>query len=272
MRIRRVDPRLHEFGDALRDALHLAVDSVEPGADGLDQIRAKIGGRQAARRRVRRPGAAAPGSGRPWWRGLLPPPGWLAASVGAAAERFRPDPNRAGWFGWLRPAAAIATGLFVVTAASWAVAALPAAVTPSSNPRTLSSSTRAPKHHRTATSSFPSSSGVGGSLPGPGGQPAPSATPSCTTNPASPSGSPTGTPTTSSGSPSPSGSPTTTPSTTPSSASPSAGQTTPKQDGLEDDGGPPPSATPAPSVSPTPSGPGSPTPSSSPSQPTPCAS
>lgn len=46
-------PGRGDLDQALRSALHLAVDSVEPGTDGLDQIQAKIAARQAARSRLR---------------------------------------------------------------------------------------------------------------------------------------------------------------------------------------------------------------------------
>ena len=112
---------------ALRTALFAAAESVEPGDDGLARIRAKIVEGQTGQARWRFGVRAA---GEPWWRSLLPPRGWLPAVIAAVADRFRPDPNRAGWFGWLRPAAAVGTGLFVVTAASWAVAAFPAVIAP----------------------------------------------------------------------------------------------------------------------------------------------
>src|SRR6266699_3347996 len=35
-------------------------------------------------------------------------------AYGAVAERFRPGRRGAGWIGWMRPAAALATGLLVV--------------------------------------------------------------------------------------------------------------------------------------------------------------
>src|SRR5215469_8498597 len=109
---RRVDPRQHEYNRALRTALHRAADSVEPSAGGLDQIRAKIAAKEAVRRKLGWWSVAASRSGKSWWHVLIPPRGWFPAMVDTAAERFRPDPNRTGWFGWLRPAAAVVTGLF----------------------------------------------------------------------------------------------------------------------------------------------------------------
>ncbi len=116
---RRPDPR-HQAGleHALKHALRLAVDSVEPGADGLDRIRTKI----AARPHVRAGWqttylAGLIGVLSTVWRFGEPAVIWLRYWTGAVAERFRPDLGRVGWLGWLRPAAAAATGLLVVTGA-----------------------------------------------------------------------------------------------------------------------------------------------------------
>ena len=147
----RVDPRQHEYHSALRSALHMAVDSLEPGAEGLDQIRAKIAAKQSVRRRFGWWPAAALADDRSWWRVLLPPRAWLSVVVGAVTERFRPDPNRAGWFGLLRPAAAVTTGLFVVTAASWAVAALPSAINPPESTKVFHTTSPAHKNRPSAT-------------------------------------------------------------------------------------------------------------------------
>ena len=55
----RIPAQWHEFAEFVRRALHEAVDDIEPRADGLDPIRAKIPAwsglrdRQAARRRRR---------------------------------------------------------------------------------------------------------------------------------------------------------------------------------------------------------------------------
>src|SRR5215469_13876024 len=225
MSSRRVDdPRQHEFDSALRNALHTAMESVEPGADGLDQIRTKIAARRSARRKLAWRTAAAQNAHGSWWRSFVPARDWLPAVVGAVVERFRPDPNRAGWFGWLRPAAAVTTGLFVLTAASWAAAALPGVINPHGS-TTMSSSSPKPLHHRTSASVLPNSSGsgiAGATQPG-HGSPNPSSTATCTSGATSPNGSPT-----SSGSPSQTGSPTPSGSTSPStSPSTSASQTTP---------------------------------------------
>lgn len=237
MRRRRVDSHPHEFDGALRGALHMAVDSLEPGADGIDQIRAKIAARQAAHRGLGWLSTAARGTGRSWWRALLPPRGWFPAVAGAVVERFRPDPNRAGWFGWLRPAAAVTTGLFVVTAAAAAVAALPSVIDSGNHPRGASTSVAPTKTHGTSVTgqrTYPGTTG-GGTTPtgsgsrGSSGSTGPS-TPSCTpTGSGTPSVPATGTPspsgsTSQSGSPSPSN---TTSDTTPST--PTVSATTPAQ-------------------------------------------
>ena len=70
---RHVDPGRPELGNALRSALHTAVESVEPGADGLDQIHAKIAAKQSERHRIAWRPTLTPGTSRPWWRMLLPP-------------------------------------------------------------------------------------------------------------------------------------------------------------------------------------------------------
>jgi hypothetical protein len=207
----QTDPPSRDLDDALRDALRLA-DAIDPASDGLDQIRTKIVARQERR-----------GFGwdfLPWiggirlgrWRSFRLSGGWLITALRAVIERFRPDPSRSGWFGWLRPAAAVATGLFVVAGASWAVAALPD-ISPSHGRSHATHSVRpsAQHHHRPASSSsssYPTGSGPGGYV-GPGGSGTqPGAAASCSPTPTtSPSGTPTGSP-----SPSPSGTPTGSPS------------------------------------------------------------
>src|SRR6266704_1134091 len=55
---RRPDPRQAALENVLRNALRLAADSVEPAADGLDRIRARIAARQSVQRLPRwRPAA-----------------------------------------------------------------------------------------------------------------------------------------------------------------------------------------------------------------------
>ncbi len=214
------DPR-SDLDQALRSALHLAAESVEPGADGLDQIRAKIAARHSAGRRFWHAvnGAVS------WWRRFWTRDFWQQSVIGAVIERFRPV--QAGWFGWLRPVAAITTGLFVVTAASWAVAAaLPAAISTVTDSHPFRTSTATPHHtkSRSQSSYTPTSGGGGvGPVPVPGGASSPSATPSCST----PSASPTST-----------ASPTVSPSSTDSSTPPDTPPPT-------DSGSPTPSTSPA---------------------------
>ncbi len=155
---RRPEPTIQPaLNAALRLALRQAADSIEPADNGLDKIRTKIVARQ---------------SGTSWHRwsrraiGWRPDRAWLSGLIAAVIERFRRDPSRIGWLGWLRPAAAAATGLFVVTAASWAVAALPGAITSSSEGRPIRTFTGSPTHHPT-TSTMPYSTGPGGVVVGP---------------------------------------------------------------------------------------------------------
>ncbi len=212
-------PGRGDLDQALRSALHLAVDSVEPGTDGLDQIQAKIAARQAARSRLR--------LNYRFWQYLrfwqrLPrpddkPTAWVLAALAEVSERFRPDPGRPGWFSWLRPAAAVVTGLFVVAAAGLAVAALPAAIqTVSHSKHNGTPGSHSPSHSRTASNSQqsypnPGVGYIGGGPPpiGKHGAPNPSVSPSCT-NPPSQSTPPAN----------PSTSESTPPSTNPTSSSP----------------------------------------------------
>jgi len=230
------EPFPGDFDRTIRDALMAAADSVEPGADGLDRIRAKIVVRHATRASRWH---AGPSRGAAGWKPFHVTGTWVSALIEAVIERFRPDPTRAGWLGWLRPAAAIATGVFVVTAASWAVAALPAAIAPVNNWRHYHSTTPQPRSLSGSASRSRYSSSGGGTT-GPGGQNGNtggggSATPSC-----SPSGG--GTP-----SGSPSASPSTTPSGSPSpSTSPSTGTATPTSPATSTE----PAATPSSTLSP----------------------
>jgi hypothetical protein len=228
---RRPDPIQPELNVALRAALRLAADSVEPTDDGLDKIQTKIVARKAARAsRWRARPARVGGADESWWRSLRPAldwlliRGWLAGALAAVVERFRPDPGRIGWLGWLRPVAAAGTGLFVIAGASWAVAALPGAITPHSSTTSVHA-TGSPTPGRRHSTSTPPYTGVPGGYPGgapigPGGAGSPSCSPSGSPSASgSPSGSPTdsGSPT-SSGSPSPSGTPTDSGTPTPSSS------------------------------------------------------
>ncbi len=113
---RRPDPRQAILEQTLRRALRRAADSVEPAADGLDRIRAKIAAGPTAP--VQASGWAGWAS-RAGWRtryltGLLAAlavmarylePAWIRVryAYGAVAERFKPDQRAGGWIGWLRP-------------------------------------------------------------------------------------------------------------------------------------------------------------------------
>ena len=227
----RPGPRQRDLEDALRRALHTAADSVEPAADGLDRIRFRI----AARRPVpsgwnmaELAGPAVPGN--PVLRNLLPVSIAAKAAFHAVVQRFRPGPDGIGWYRWLRPAAALATGLCVVLAGSLVIIALPQVLAPSASdgsapgsggggvpvasssgpaaPRTGSQSPVASPSYPTRSATYPA---------GHRGKSSPSASPPSAT-PASASPSPSSSP---SASPSPSSSPS--PSPTPSaSCSPSA--------------------------------------------------
>lgn len=210
---RRLDPRAGELEGALRRALLAAAESIEPRSDGLDRIRTKVA---AGRHRVpHRPYltvfARASGASRRFFATAV---AGLWPIFDLVVERFRPNPDGPGRYGWLRPAAALATGLFVVVAGSWAVTDLPQVISPAASsgggPGNLGVG-GTPIPTRTAS---PSGRGVVG--PGPSGHSRPVSSPSCNSaggaSPA-PTASPsvTPTPTTSA-----STSPTTSPSTGPS--------------------------------------------------------
>lgn len=217
------DPRQAHLEDVLRQALRLAVDPVEPAADGLDRIRAKISARQPVLQFDWR--TATPVGILGWLLRRLEPVGiWLRYAFGAVADRFRPDPDRAGRLGWLRPAAAVATGLFVVTAASWAIAALPQAIRPTTEQHGY---TGQGGNRPAPASSSRSHSRPGGNI-GPGTGSSSALPTSCKpTSPAhrkSGSASPTRTP---SPSPSQSPSPSSSPSSSPSPSGTSSGSPSP---------------------------------------------
>src|ERR1022692_2623637 len=96
-----------DLEDGLRRALLGAVDSIEPAVGGLDRIRTRISARHRARF---------------GWNmtDFAPAAIWLQTVCGAVVDRFRPNPASRVRYGWLRPAAALATGIFVVAAGSWA--------------------------------------------------------------------------------------------------------------------------------------------------------
>ena len=231
---RRPDPRQAHRENVLRGALRMAADSVEPAADGLDRIRAKISTRQPALTDwTTSTPAGVLGS---LWRWLEPVIIWLRYMAGAVVDRFRPDENRAGRLSWLRPAAALATGIFVVAAASWLITALPAVVTPTNQSGNYHNS--GPGGGQPASShsnGVQSTSGAGMGSRGPG-SPQPSR--SCRPGSAKPSSSPSSSRTKSpSSSPSTSPSPSSSPSPSPSSSS-GTGSGTPTPSGSPSTGAP----------------------------------
>jgi hypothetical protein len=115
-----------DLEDVLRRALRTAAQSVEPGDDGLDRIRSRI----SARRPVPSGWNMADLAGRAGpsnsvLRNLLRVSTGPRAPLYAVVQRFRPRSDDIGWNRWLRPVAAVATGVFVVLAGSWALTALP---------------------------------------------------------------------------------------------------------------------------------------------------
>jgi hypothetical protein len=185
---RRPDPSQAGLEQALKHALRLAVDSVEPGADGLDRIRAKIvARRRVVRTRWRRTylgGLVAALS--ILWRFGEPAVIWLRYWTGAVAERFRPELGRVGWLGWLRPAAAVATGLLVVTGASWAIAALPQMILNADSSHGYTTIGSSSAH---SSANHGSLAGGGSGSTGPGHSSPRQASPTCPASSTAPSGS-----------------------------------------------------------------------------------
>lgn len=123
-----------DLEDVLRRALLTAADSVEPGADGLDRIRSRITGRRpvpSGWNMAELAGRARPSNS--VLRHLLRVNTAPRAPLSAVVQRFRPRSDGIGWNRWLRPAAAVATGVFVVLAGSWALTALPRVIVSSAS-------------------------------------------------------------------------------------------------------------------------------------------
>ena len=123
-----------DLEDVLRRALRTATQSVEPGADGLDRIRSRISARRPAPsgwNMAELAGRAGPSSS--VLRNLLRVSTAPRVPVSAVVQRFRPRSDGIGWNRWLRPAAAVVTGVFVVLAGSWALTALPRVIVSSAS-------------------------------------------------------------------------------------------------------------------------------------------
>ncbi|SRR6266542_2000772 len=232
----RPEPWQRDLEDALRRALRTAADSVEPAADGLDRIRFRICAQRPVPSGWNMAELAGPAVlGNPVLRNLLPVSIAAQAAFHAVARWFRPGPDAIGWYRWLRPAAALATGLFVVLAGSWAITALPQVIAPSASNGSAPGS---------GGGRVPVASGSGPAAPRTGSQ-SPVASPSYPTSSATPTGhrgksSPSAILPALSSSPSASPTPSSSPSASPTpSSSPSASPT--------------PSASCSPSASPAPS-------------------
>ncbi len=236
----RREPWQPELEDVLRRALHTEADSVEPGADGLDRIRMLI--------RAGRPlpgGWAMAGQAVSAGRGGL---AWRHLRHARCAARdlwdavLRPTGLGAGtfaWQRWLRPAATLATVVFVAVGGSWAIAALPRMIAPSGSSSPAGSSAgQAPARSSGPAGAHGTSQSPPGSLrhaSSPAGQLRPTATSSGGPRSPGPSWPASSTP---SANPSGSGMPSASPS--PSASSTSSASPSPSA-----------SCTPAPSPSPT---------------------
>ena len=126
-------PRNHEYDEVLRRALRSAADQVEPSADGLERIRARL--------TTPRPAPLAwlmvwyAEAVRPALGYLQPFLAGLQATLSPVIERFKPErpdaahPQRR--YAWLRPAAAMGTAVFVVAMGAFALTALPQVISQS---------------------------------------------------------------------------------------------------------------------------------------------
>jgi hypothetical protein len=122
-----------DYDDVLRRALHAAAESVNPSADGLERIRARLS----------TPAPLSLASLTTWYADVaMRISTWAQPAIGAAAsafwsaiDRFRPEGAQPGHsrprFGWLRPVAAMGTAIFVVAAGAFAVMTLPQAISSS---------------------------------------------------------------------------------------------------------------------------------------------
>jgi hypothetical protein len=119
-----------DYDEILRRALHAAADSVEPSADGLERIRA----------RLRPQPLLSVASAIAWYsEAATRITAWVAPvlrsildAFWSVIDRFRPAERAPGEegprFGWLRPMAAMGTAIFVVAAGAFAIMTLPQAI------------------------------------------------------------------------------------------------------------------------------------------------
>lgn len=260
----------HEYDDVLRRVLHAAADLVEPSADGLERIRARLTTPQpaviawllAGYSDLIRPALNWMQPALNWLRPVLvrlrPVLDRMRIVLGPVIERFKParpdaaHPQRR--YAWLRPAAAMGTAVFVVAMGAFALTALPQVIS-SSNVFVLPFTGGGSADHAGAggvnghgnplpgQQVFPTPGASGGQSPrtevaptcSTAPSPAPSgatASPSASTAPASASPSPSTPP--ASASPSP---------TTPAPTSPSPSESpTPSPSASDSDPAPPPSS------------------------------
>lgn len=221
-----------DYEAILRRCLHAEAESVEPGGDGLQRIRA----------RLKKPQPflvawllADSDVARPVFNGLEAAGDWCLQALRSVTDRFRPAVTVYGrGLGWLRPAAAMTTAIFVVAAGVFAAMELPQAISQTGSLQLPFLQGSRPG----GGSGRPHENGHGTLMPGavaPGGGPGGGSRPAGSSPSCSPSGTGKhGQP------PAPSSSPSSTPSSTPSS-SPSPSST------------PTPTSTPTPSPTPTPS-------------------
>jgi len=128
-----------DYDEVLRRALRAAADSVEPSADGLERIRARLSGRPLM----------SFASASAWCSdAALRFATWAAPFIDSALnafwsviDRFKPGgvfSGRTGRrLGWLRPFAAMGTAIFVVAAGAFAIMTLPQDISSSGSTFTI---------------------------------------------------------------------------------------------------------------------------------------
>ena len=161
-------PWQRDLEDVLRRELRRVAASVRPGADGLDRIRSRIRGqRPAPSGWTMAESAGSAVTGRLSKRNLLPLQRAVRDFLYIGVHRFGPSDHRMTWHRWLRPMAALATGIFVVVAGSWAVTALPQIIASSgSSPPSDGGTGRGPSGSNSDSTAPRSGSQYPGSGPG----------------------------------------------------------------------------------------------------------
>jgi hypothetical protein len=142
------------FDESLRNALHAAVDHLDPAPDGLQRISA----------RLTRPHPVGVAWAMAAWTALsLRTPDSARSALAVLASAFRRVSERFagtqhahgresyGRLGWLRPAAAVGTAVFVVAAGAYVALVAPRAISPQGSASYSAGTTTGGKAGHTAT-------------------------------------------------------------------------------------------------------------------------